>query len=106
MNSISFIDPLQIIKAILGSILAFFIPGFAWMLVFFKKINILERIALAIGLPIALITLATVVLNIIFDMKINAINALITIIVLTLIPGGIYLFQKFRRHDSKMPGGE
>ena len=99
-------DPRQIIKAILGSILAFFVPGFAWMLVFFKKINILERIALAIGLSIALITLAMVFLNVIFDMKINTINALITIIVLTLIPRGIYLFQRFRRHDSKMPGGE
>jgi len=47
-----------------------------------------------------------VFLNVIFDMKINTINALITIIVLTLIPRGIYLFQRFRRHDSKMPGGE
>jgi uncharacterized membrane protein len=97
---------LQIIRAILGSVLVFFVPGFAWTLVFFRKINILERIALAISLSIALITLATVVLNVIFDVKINMLNALITIIVLTVIPGGIYLLQRFRRHDSKMPGGE
>jgi uncharacterized membrane protein len=96
----------QIIRAILGSILVFFVPGFAWTLVFFKKISILERIALAIGLSIALVTLATVVLNVIFDMKINTENALITITVLTIIPVGVFLLQRFRRHDSKMPGGK
>jgi uncharacterized membrane protein len=97
---------LQIIRAILGSILVLFVPGFAWTLVFFKKINILERIALAIGLSVALVTLATVVLNVIFDVKINTVNALITITVLTIIAVGIYLFRRFRKHDSRMPGGE
>ena len=109
LNQVSFVslsESLEIIRAVPGLIAVFFLPGFAWTLVFFKKINIIERIALAIGLSIALITLTTAVLNVIFDMKINLTNAIITIIVLTLIPGTIYLFQRHRRHDSKLPGGE
>jgi uncharacterized membrane protein len=98
--------PLAVVRAILGFILVFLVPGFAWTLVFFKKVNIVERIALGIGLSIALVTLATIVLNIIFHVKINGFNALVTIIVLTLIPVGIYLIQRYRRRKSKASDGE
>ncbi len=98
--------PLAVIRAIAGFILVFFLPGFAWTLVFFKKINIIERIVLGIGLSIALVTLSTIVLNIIFHVRINGFNALITIIILTLIPTGIYLIRRFLTHKSEAPDGE
>ncbi|MBA7715272.1 hypothetical protein ES703_124313 [subsurface metagenome] len=50
-------EGLPAIRAILGFILVFLLPGFAWTLVFFKKINVIERIALSIGLSIALAAL-------------------------------------------------
>src|SRR4030043_1995353 len=99
-------EPLDIVRAIVGFILVFFVPGFAWTLVFFKKVNILERIALGIGLSIALVTLATIVLNIIFHLSINGFNALVTIIVLTVIPGVIYLIRRYRLRKSEAPDGE
>lgn len=98
--------PLYIIRAIGAFILVFFVPGFAWTLVFFKKINFIERIVLAIGLSIALVTLTIIVMNIIFDMRINGFNALITIIVLTLIPTGIFLIKRFVIRKSQASGGE
>ncbi|MFA5308774.1 MAG: DUF1616 domain-containing protein [Dehalococcoidales bacterium] len=104
--AMTFSEPLQILRAVGGGILVFFVPGFAWTLVIFKKIHLLERIALSIGFSIALITLSLVVLNIIFDLDINLTNSLITIAVLTVIPGGIYLFQRYRRRGPKIPGGE
>lgn len=103
---ISFSNPLDIVRAIVGFILVFFVPGFAWTLVFFKKVNIIERIVLGVGLSIALVTLATIVLNIIFHLRINGFNALVTIIVLTAIPGVIYLIRRFRPRKSEAPDGE
>lgn len=98
--------PLSIIRAIGAFIVVFFVPGFAWTLVFFKKITIIERIVLAIGLSVALVVLAVIVLNVIFDIKINGFNALITIIVLTLIPTGIYLIKRFVLRKSVASDGE
>ena len=74
-----------VIRGILGFVLVFFIPGFAWTLVFFHKVTVLERIALSIGLSIALVTLVMIFLNYIFGVRINAINAIVAIIVITVI---------------------
>jgi hypothetical protein len=39
-------------------------------------------------------------------MRINGTNALLTIIVMTVIPVGIYLFKRFRTRKSETPDGE
>src|SRR4030043_388101 len=106
VSSISSYEPLDIVRAIVGFILVFFVPGFAWTLVFFKKVNIIERIALGIGLAIARVTRATIVLNIIFHLSINGFNPLGTTSVLTVIPGVIYLIRRYRPRKSEAPDGE
>ena len=63
-------------------------------------------VVLSFGLSIALVTLATIVLNIIFHLSINGFNALVTIIVLTVIPGVIYLIRRYRPRKSEAPDGE
>jgi uncharacterized membrane protein len=103
---LSFVKDLTIIRAILGFILVFFLPGFAWTLVFFRKVNIIERVALSFGLSIALVTLGVIVLNLLLGMRINGTNALLAIIVMTVIPVGIYLFMRFRVRKSGTPDGE
>ena len=103
---LSFAEHLPVIRAILGFVLVFFLPGFAWTLVFFNRVNIIKRIALSFGLSIALVTLSIIVLNLLFHVRINGINALLTIIVITLIPAGIYLFKRFGIRKSEAPGGE
>jgi len=92
---------LLVIRAILGFILVFFLPGFAWTLVFFHKANILERLALSIGLSIALVTLSIIVLNVLFDVRINGTNALVTIIVITIIPTGTYFLRRYLARRSE-----
>jgi len=103
---LSFAEHLPVIRAILGFILVFLLPGFAWTLVFFSKVNLIERIALSFGLSIALVTLSIIVLNFLLGMRINGTNALLTIIVMTVIPVGIYLFKRFRTRKSETPDGE
>ena len=97
---------LFVIRAILGVILVFFLPGFAWTLVIFKNINIIERIAISIGLSIALTTLVILVLNVLLDMKITGFNSLITIIVITIIPAAIYFFRRFITRKAEVSDGD
>ena len=49
------LERLPIVRALLGVIIVFFLPGFAWTLVFFKKLSIMERVVLSFGLSIAVV---------------------------------------------------
>jgi len=83
-------DPLSLIRMILGSIFVLFIPGFTWTFAFFSKdeIDIIERIALSFGLSIALVPLTVFYLNYLFHIKITALNSFAVILILTAIPVG------------------
>ncbi|TET66736.1 MAG: DUF1616 domain-containing protein [Dehalococcoidia bacterium] len=93
--ALPFLEKLPAIRAILGFILVFFLPGFAWTLVFFKNINIIERIALSFGLSIALVTLSILVLNVLIGVRITGLNSLLIIIVITIIPVAFYYLKRF-----------
>ncbi|MFC2001245.1 DUF1616 domain-containing protein [Chloroflexota bacterium] len=97
------LERLPTVRAILGFILVFFLPGFVWTLVLFKQVNIIERIALSFGLSIALVTLSILVLNVLLGIKINTFNSLLIIIVITIIPLGLYYLERFAKGR---PSGE
>jgi len=94
--ALPFLDSLSAIRVILGFILVFFLPGFAWTLVFFNRqqINIVERLALSFGLSIALVTLTILALNKLIGLSITGFNAVLAIIVVTIIPVVIYYLKK------------
>ena len=97
-----FLEKLPAIRAILGFIIVFFLPGFAWTLVFFKKINFIERIALSFGLSIALVTLSILALNVLLGIRINGANSLLIIIIITIIPVAFYYLKRFLlKKDSR-----
>jgi len=83
------------IRAILGFILLLVLPGFAWTLVFFRQVNILERIGLSFGLSIAIVTLSIITLNVLLGVRITAVNVILTVIVIVIIPLAIYYLKKF-----------
>ena len=92
--ALPFLDRLPALRAVLGFILVFFLPGFAWTLVLFKRVNIIERVALSFGLSIALVTLSILVLNLLLDVKVTGINSLLIIIVIAIIPLAVYYLKK------------
>jgi uncharacterized membrane protein len=96
-----FLNNVPILKAILGVIIVFFVPGFAWTLALFNKINIIERIALTIGISIATVTLSVLILNLAFKIDINGNNALITIAVITAIGLAVYLTRRYMKRRSR-----
>ena len=97
-----FLDHFPIIRAILGFALVFFLPGFAWTLVFFRRISIIERVALSFGLSIVLVTLSLLFTNRLFGIRITGFNSAMVIIVITILPVTIYYLNKLvkRRKGS------
>jgi uncharacterized membrane protein len=105
--TLPFLEDLAIIRAILGFILVFFLPGFAWTLLFFKgkQINVVERIALSFGLSIAVVTISLLALNMLIGIKITGFNSVLIIIAVTVIPVVFYYLNRLiGRHRGNKDG--
>ncbi|RLI94607.1 MAG: hypothetical protein DRO92_02760 [Candidatus Altiarchaeales archaeon] len=95
----------NIIRIIIGLILVLFLPGFALTFALFPKdridreIDMLERIALSIGLSISVVVLSILILNSLFGISINLITSLLTILLLT---SALFIVGYLRRSKSKI----
>ncbi len=90
------LDSLPVIRAILGFVLVFLLPGFAWTLVFFRghQISIIQRLALSFGLSIAVVTLSILVLNRVIGVRITGFNSVLIIGTITIIPVMFYWLRR------------
>ena len=95
-----FLDYVPAVRVIISFTLILFLPGFAWSLIFFKKLSVLERVAFSFGLSLAIVTLSILVLNVVFQVSITGLNAFIIIILVTVIPLTIYYTNRARRKHS------
>ncbi|MFC1977940.1 DUF1616 domain-containing protein [Chloroflexota bacterium] len=88
------LERVPIIRVIIVSALVFFLPGFAWTLIFFQEINAVERIALSFGLSIVLVTLSILALNMLLGVRITGFNSLAIICLITALPLAIYYIKR------------
>lgn len=95
-----FLEGLPAIRAILGFMLVFFIPGFAWSLIFFKQLKVLERIVLSFGLSIVLVTLSLFFANRLVNIRITGLNSVLIIIVVTILPVIAYYLNRVIRRKK------
>ena len=95
-----FLDYVPAVRVIISFTLILFLPGFAWSLIFFKKLSVLERVAFSFGLSLAIVTLSILVLNVVFQVSITGLNAFIIIILVTVIPLTIHYTNRVRRKHS------
>ena len=102
-SALPFLERLPAIRAVLGFIIVFFLPGFAWTLVFFKQIKLIERIALSLGLSIAMVTLSILALNILLGIRITGLNSLLIIAFITAVPVAFYLFKRLIQRKPDTP---
>ncbi len=93
---VPYIDDVPGLRAVLAVGLMFFLPGFAWSLIFFegKQVNALERGVLSVGLSIALVTLSMFALNLVFGVKVTGFNAVLDILIVTLIALLFYYIKR------------
>lgn len=89
----SFFEGLTVFSA---SAFVLFVPGFAWTYVFFARKNIdwLERIALSIGLSLALVPLAVFWMTWLFDVRVTLVNTILVVIGLTVIAGAYLVVRR------------
>ncbi len=92
-----FLERLPIIRAILGFILVFFLPGFAWTLVCFRQINIIERVTFSLALSIVVVTLSLLFINRLLGIRITGVNSTLVIIVVTILPVVAYYLNRLIR---------
>ena len=92
-----FLERLPIIRAVLGIMLVFFLPGFAWTLVFFRRINNLERVVLSLAMSIVVVTLSLLFVNRLIGVSITGFNSALVIIVVTILPVIVYYLNRFIR---------
>lgn len=95
------LEQLSVLRAVVGSILILFLPGFAWTLVFFRRVNVAERLALSLGLSIAIITLSLLFLNLVAGIRLTGLNAVGVSLVLSAVPLLIYLFRRSAESRAK-----
>ncbi len=96
-----FLERLPIIRAILGFILVFFLPGFAWTLIFFRQISVIERVAFSFALSIAIVTLGLLLVNRLFGVRITGFNSTLVIIVVTILPVVVYYLNRVIRRRKR-----
>lgn len=102
--SIPILDSVPVLRGILGILLVFFAPGFAWSLVLFRNAKFLERIAVSFGLSIAMVTVSVLALNYALKIPVTGLNSTIIILVLTAIPFAVKYSGKLRKKTQ--PEGE
>lgn len=95
-----FLERVPFIRAALGFILVFFLPGFAWTLVFFRRIKVLERILLSFALSIVVVTLSLLFANWILGLKVTGTSSVFVILMVTILPVVIYYLAGFVRRRS------
>ncbi|UCH51907.1 MAG: DUF1616 domain-containing protein [Chloroflexota bacterium] len=91
------LEQVPFLRESLGFLLVFFIPGFAWTLIFFRRVPVIERVVLYSGLSIALVTLVVCGLNLLFGVKIDGLNMVLAILAITAIPLVIFGILKLLR---------
>lgn len=94
---------LEAVRAVVGFLLVLFVPGYAATWALFpddKEIDWIERIALSIGLSISLVVLTVYVMNLALGIKINFVNSLLIILLITLACGGIG-YYRMRQKEEK-----
>ncbi len=96
----SFPEGLSIIRAILSFVLVFFLPGFAWTIVFFRRINVIERVTLSFALSIVVVTLSLLFINRLTGLRITGLNSVLVIIVVTILPIVAYYLNKLIRRQG------
>ena len=92
-----FLESLPVIRAILGFILVFFLPGFAWTLVFFRQIKVIERVTLSFALSMVVVTLSLLLASTLLGIRITGFNSALVIVVITILPVLAYYLNRLMR---------
>lgn len=86
------------IQMLAGSILVLFVPGLAWTYALFdkKEIDLLERVALSLGLSLVMVPLSLFYLFNLLGIRINLANSVSVVLLLTAAAVCVILLRSYR----------
>jgi len=89
---------LSVLRIIVGSVYMLFIPGYFLTQALFKRdeLDFLERVTLSIVMSITAVPLAVLFLNVIFGVKIAALN---TVLIIFGIIVAAYVYTKYLKKE-------
>jgi len=93
----------MIIQMLIGSLLVLFVPGLTWTYALFdnREIDLIERIALAVGLSMAMIPLSLFYLHDLAGMRIDLENSVYVVLLLTAVALCLIMFRRYRSVSSR-----
>ena len=97
---------MPVLRALGAFLLMFLLPGLAWSWVLFRQISLLARLALSIGLSIAIVTLGMLALNVVFGVRISATSTIVYTLGISIVAGAALIFRKYRGRSAKSTPGE
>lgn len=88
----------MIIQMLIGSLLVLFVPGLTWTYALFdnREIDLIERIALAVGLSMAMVPLSLFYLHDLAGMRIDLENSVYVVLLLTVVALCLIMFRRYR----------
>jgi uncharacterized membrane protein len=96
-----FLSQIPLVRAGLAITLVFLLPGFAWTLVLFRTLNVIERGVLSIGLSIALVALSVILANYVLHVRITGANAAVIIMTISALPLTIYFVRRWSQRRRR-----
>ena len=97
--SFTTLSVLESFRIVFGSFFVLFLPGYVIVELFFKELEIIEKIALSFALSIAVVPLTVFYLNKI-GMKINTLNSFVAILGIIGVTIIIYLIKKAKERKK------
>ncbi len=94
------LERFYVLRIILGLALVFFLPGFAWSLVFFSELGIIERVVLSLALSVVVVTISLLFSNRLLGIEITGFNSVLTISTVTALPLAGYYGSRFLRRSK------
>lgn len=90
-------DSIELLRAILGSALVLFLPGFSWTLVLLsgQEVGVVGKVAISFGLSIVMVPLAIFWLNLTLGLKVTTLNTILVTLALSAAPPA-YLWARMR----------
>jgi uncharacterized membrane protein len=76
---------IQSLRAVFGLVYVLFLPGYIVTKCFFKEIDWIEKLAISLGLSIALVILGVMISNLLFKVPITTLSNFIVILAIILI---------------------
>ncbi|WP_214045134.1 DUF1616 domain-containing protein [Methanomethylovorans sp.] len=88
----------MMVQMLMGSLFVFFLPGLTWTYALFesKEIDLLERIALALGLSLTMVPLSLFYLHNLAGMRIDLTNSVYVVLLLIAVALSLIVFRRYR----------